>query len=246
MKTFKKILTGGLAVLFMLCADVSFSACDGSDGEPFDGSQETTFFDAIGALEQTDIQKIETVEYAGDIAPNHRDPTAYKTSALAADIEAVYTWLKSLQNALSKIDDKDVRLDGAGSKTFTIYLPENYFSISDVGRNYLKIGNDFYAQAHETPEITGETTTYRFESYSDDATLYINDEKAKDYDFDFGGLVCTESDFTQSVSPYRLSTSIGELYLHDEKHFIRNDVAYEIVGDLDFSQIFAEFPATKR
>lgn len=247
MKTFKKILTGGLAWVFMLCAGVNFSACGGSHGarDPLGSPTEIAFFDTIDGLKKTDIQKIETVEYAGSIAPHYRKPTTYKTSTLAADIEAVYTWLKKLQDGLSKIDESDAQLEGAGTKIFTIYLPENYFSIRDVGRNYLKIGENYYAQAHKTPEITGETITYRFESYFNKATLYINDEKVKDYEFDFDGLVCEERDFAQSATPYRLSANIGELYLHDKKHFTRNDVSYEIVGDLDFSEIFAEFPAAE-
>ena len=203
---------------------------------------EKSYFEIIDELQMSDIVKIETVEYAGSVAPYIREPIEYKTSTLATDIETVYTWLKSLQGTLTQIADEEAQLAGAGTKFFTIYTSQNYFTISDVGRNYLNIEGGFYEQKGETPDIIGETVTYRFESYYDEASLLINDKKAKDYTFDFDKLVCIEKNFETSGNPYKLVASIGVLQLYDEKHFIRNDIQYEIVGKFDFSQIFKDYP----
>ena len=204
---------------------------------------EKSYFEIIDELQISDIEKIETVEYAGSVAPYIREPIEYKTSILATDIETVYTWLKSLQGTLTQIADEEAQLAGAGTKIFTIYTSQNYyFTISHVGRNYLNIEGGFYEQEGNIPEIVGETVTYKFESYYDEAELYIDNEKVKEYTFDFDELVCIEKDFAANGNPYKLVASIGSLYLYDEKHFIRNDIQYEIVGKFDFSQIFKDYP----
>lgn len=197
----------------------------------------------IDGLEMSDIQRIETVKYAGSISPIYRAPVEYKTSTLAADIENVYNWLSALKENVTKIPDVDALLAGSSVTELYVYTTNNNcFKFSDVGRNYLYFYGTYYEQEGKTPEIVGETVTYKFESYYDEAQLYIDDEKVKDYTFDFDELVCIEKDFATNGNPYKLVASIGSLYLYDEKHFIRNDIQYEIVGEFDFSRIFDDFP----
>ncbi|MBO5481249.1 MAG: hypothetical protein J6A63_08695 [Clostridia bacterium] len=197
----------------------------------------------IDGLKMSDIEKIETVEYAGSVAPNIRKPIEYKTSTLETDIESVYNWLSTLKENVTKIPDEDAMLAGNSVTEMYVYTPNNNcFKVSDVGCNYLHFYGAYYEQESKMPEIVGEMVTYKFESYYDEAELYINDEKVKDYTFDFDKLICIEKDFETSGNPYKLVASIGSLYLYDEKHFIRNDIKYEIVGEFDFSQIFTDFP----
>ena len=68
---------------------------------------EKSYFEVIDKLQISDIQKIETVQYAGSVAPHMREPIEHKTSALAVDIEMVYTWLKGLQGTLTKLSDEE-------------------------------------------------------------------------------------------------------------------------------------------
>ena len=199
-------------------------------------------FTLIGGIEMSNIQKIETVKYAGSISPIDRAPVEYKTSTLATDIENVYNWLSVLKENVTKIPDVDAMLAGSSVTELYVYTTNNNcFKFSDVGRNYLHFYGTYYEQEGETPEIVGETITYKFESYYDEAGLYINDEKVKDYTFDFDELVCIEKDFETAGNPYKLVTSIGSLYLYDETHFIRNGVQYEIISEFDFSQIYEDF-----
>ena len=200
-------------------------------------------FTLIGGIEMSNIQKIETVKYAGSISPIDRAPVEYKTSTLATDIENVYNWLSVLKENVTEIPDVDAMLAGSSVTELYVYTTNNNcFKFSDVGRNYLYFYGTYYEQEGKTPEIVGETITYKFESYYDEAGLYINDEKVKDYTFDFDELVCIEKDFETSGTPYKLVTSIGSLYLYDETHFIRNGVQYEIISEFDFSQIYEDFP----
>ena len=202
-------------------------------------------FTHIGGIEMSNIQKIETVKCAGSISPIDRAPVEYKTSTLATDIENVYNWLSALKENVTKISDDEDAVLMAGNSVTDIYVyttNNNCFKVSDIGRNYLYFYGAYYAQEGKTPEIVGETVTYKFESYYDEAQLYIGDEKVKEYTFDFDKLVCIKKDFVANGTPYKLVTSIGSLYLYDETHFIRNGVQYEIISEFDFSQIFAEFP----
>lgn len=200
-------------------------------------------FFLIDGIELSDIQRIETVKYAGSISPIDRAPVEYKTSTLATDIEKVYNWVRALKENVTKIPDEDAMLDGNSVTELYVYTTNNRcFKFSDVGRNYLYFYATYYAQEGETPEIIGETVTYKFESYYDEAELYIDDGKVKDYTFNFEQLVCIKKDFETSGAPYKLVTSIGSLYLYDEKHFVRNGVQYEIISEFDFSQIYEDFP----
>lgn len=201
-------------------------------------------FKFIDGIKMSNIQKIETVKYAGSISPIDRAPVEYKTSTLATDIETVYNWLSALKENVTKIpvEDDEVLLVGNSVTEIYVYTTNNQcYKFSDVGRNYLHFYGYYYEQEGKTPEIVGETVTYKFESYYDEAELYINSEKVKDYTFDFDKLVCIEKDFETSGNPYKLVASIGSLYLYDEKHFIRNGVQYEIISEFDFSQIFKDF-----
>ena len=83
--------------------------------------------------------------------------------------------MKAIVNGkVTKLSNEEANLAGAGTNFLTIYTKEYYFTISDVGRNYLNIDGCFYSQESETPEIVGEKVSYTFESYYDDAKVYID------------------------------------------------------------------------
>ena len=200
-----------------------------------------SYFEVIDKLQISDIQKIETVQYAGSVAPYIREPIEYKTSTLATDIETVYTWLKSLQGTLTKIADEEAQLAGAGTTIFTIYTSQNYFTISDVGRNYLNIGGGFYEQKGETPEIVGEKVSYTFESYYDDAKVYIDGIQIGTADFAFEDIVCERVDAEQHARLLWMDTCIGTIDVYSSQYFGRNGATYKIISGPDFTGIINKF-----
>ena len=212
---------------------------------------EASYFEVIDELQILDIQRIETVEYAGSVAPYIREPIEYKTSTLATDIETVYTWLKSLQGTLTQIADEEAQLAGAGTKIFTIYTSQNYyFTISYVGRNYLNIEGGFYEQEGNIPEIVGETVTYKFESYYDDAKVYIDGIQIGMADFAFEDIVCERVDAEQHERLLWMDTCIGTIDVYSSQYFGRNGSTYKIISGTDFTGIinkfFASFDETTR
>ena len=205
---------------------------------------EKSYFEVIDKLQISDIQKIETVQYAGSVAPNMREPIEHKTSALAVDIETVYTWLKGLQGALTKLSDEEASLEGAGTNFLTIYTTEYYFTISDVGRNYLNVDGCFYSQESETPEIVGEKVSYTFESYYDDAKVYIDGIQIGTADFAFEDIVCECVDAEQHERLLWMDTCIGTIDVYSSQYFGRNGTTYKIISGTDFTGIINKFFAT--
>ena len=200
-----------------------------------------SYFEVIDKLQISDIQKIETIQYAGSVAPNMREPIEHKTSALAVDIEMVYTWLKGLQGALTKLSDEEASLAGAGTNFLTIYTKEYYFTISDVGRNYLNIDGCFYSQESETPEIVGEKVSYTFESYYDDAKVYIDGIQIGTADFAFEDIVCERVDAEQHERLLWMDTCIGTIDVYSSQYFGRNGSTYKIISGADFTGIINKF-----
>ena len=212
-------------------------------GQPINPTSpaEKSYFEVIDKLQISDIQKIETVQYAGSVAPNMREPIEHKTSALAVDIETVYTWLKGLQGALTKLSDEEASLEGAGTNFLTIYTTEYYFTISDVGRNYLNVDGCFYRQESETPEIVGEKVYYTFESYYDDAKVYIDGIQIGTADFAFEDIVCECVDAEQHERLLWMDTCIGTIDVYSSQYFGRNGTTYKIISGTDFTGIINKF-----
>ena len=202
---------------------------------------EKSYFEVIDKLQISDIQKIETVQYAGSVAPNMREPIEHKTSTLTVDIETVYAWLKGLQGTLTKLSNEEANLAGAGTIFLTIYTTEYYFTISDVGRNYLNVDGSFYEQESNTPKIVGETITYTFESDYDDAKVYIDGIQVGTADFAFEDIVCERVDAEPHDMLLWMDTCIGTVDVYGSQYFGRNGSTYKIISGPDFTGIINKF-----
>ena len=198
---------------------------------------EKSYFEVIDKFQISDIQKIETVQYAGSVAPNMREPIEHKTSTLTVDIETVYAWLKGLQGTLTKLSNEEANLAGSGTNFLTIYTTEYYFTISDVGRNYLNVDGSFYEQESNTPEIVGEKVSYTFESYYDDAKVYIDGIQIGTADFAFEDIVCERVDAEQHERLLWMDTCIGTIDVYSSQYFGRNGTTYKIISGTDFTGI---------
>ncbi len=207
-----------------------------------------SFFALIEKLQKSDIQKIETVEYAGSVQPNIREPITYKTSTLTTDTDAVFPWLKSLNGeTLTSLTEEEATIEGSGETDMTVYTVLGTLKIKELGRGYLRVWNNYFAQEAQQrmPDIEGETVTYKFESYSDKADIYMGilDDgiKVGKTRFSFGKMVCKLSDKTFNSEQFRLVADIGELTVYDSTHFARNGKTYEIINLQTFSQLISEF-----
>jgi hypothetical protein len=195
-------------------------------------------------LEKSDIKKVEIINYPGSIAPSERPPIEYKESTLSADIDVIYTWLKSLKGNLVEVMRNEVSAEGGGASTLIVYTDFGTFKIFEMPRG-LRIWGRYFKQKGEVrfPDIQGETITYTFDCNFNEADLYIDGEEKCVYNFEFDKITCKETaeEFT-TQQEYKLVTGIGELTLYDGKHFERNGMKYEIINEIDFSKIFEDFP----
>ena len=204
---------------------------------------EVSFFDVIDELKETDIQRVETIQYPGAVSPDLRSPIEHRISTLAEDKDAMYNWLQSLKNGLAEIPASRLP-SGNSPREVRIYTAMYYFKIIEVWADIVRIGSDYYTQTGTTPQIEGEKLAYRFGEDSKTVDLLIDNEKVKEYNIDFGKLLCIKTEFnTSGKKVYELASGIFEKYfVYDERHFIKNTVSYEIVSEYDFSQIFEDFP----
>lgn len=202
------------------------------------------FFALYENLEKSDIKKVEIINYPGCIAPSESPPIEYKESTLLDDIDVVYAWLKGLKGNLVEVMRNEVSAEGGGASTLIVYTDFGTFKIFEMPRG-LRIWGRYFKQKGEIrfPDIQGETVTYTFDCYFNEANLYIDGEEKGVYNFEFNKIMCKETaeEFT-TQQEYKLVTDIGELTLYDGKHFERNGMKYEIINEIDFSKIFEDFP----
>ena len=206
---------------------VAESTEDGGDQE--DEKLSESYFEVIGSLEISDIQKVETKAYSGSISPIHRPPVENKVSTLNTDVEAVYTWLKDLENNITPIADQE--LPGGSSVCLTVNTSLGTLVIWQNADKTLLIGENYYSQTNTMPVIAGEMVTYSFESYLNDADYFLGEVALGTVTLDFEEILCIISDEVCTEAKYKLNSDFGKLTVYDSKHFMRNGIIYEIVSD---------------
>lgn len=212
---------------------VAESTEDGGDHE--DEKLFEFYFDVIGSLKVSDIQKVEAKAYSGSIAPIHRPPIENKVSTLNTDIEAVYTWLKDLENNITPIADQE--LPGGSSVCLTVNTSLGTLVIWQNADNNLLLGENYYSQTNTMPVIKGEMVTYSFESYLNYADYFLGEVALGTVTLDFEEIICKISDEVFTEAKYKLNADFGKLTVYDSKHFMRNGVIYEIISDHSFPEL---------
>jgi len=206
-----------------------------NDGDHGDENLSEFYFDVINLLEISDIQKVETKAYSGSIAPNHRPPVENKVSTHGTDIGAVYTWLKNLENNITPIADQEI--SGGSSVCLSVYTSLGVLNIWQDSDKNLLIGEDYYSQTNTMPVIAGETVTYSFDSYHNDADYLLGEVALGTVTLDFEEIICKISDEVFTEVKYKINVDFGKLTVYDSKHFMRNGVIYEIVSDHSFPEL---------
>ncbi len=152
-----------------------------------------------------------------------------------------------LENPASEIDFETTYYIKTCEQTYTFVLQTRYSG----GRPYqgLVVNGKFYRICGD--ELFFHTPSGYFYAFSEDAEvkLFIDNEYVKSYDNLIENLLFkVKASATETSSEYMLKVGEKTLILLDEKHFIyqylNNDEYFEIIGDVDFSEIFEENPLT--
>ena len=197
------------------------------------------YFDVIATLDISDIKSVKSAKYAGSSSPQYRAPVEHKASALDTDIEAVFTWLKGLENNITPYTGE--LSDGGSSVCLTVYTSVGTLVLWEDADGYLLMGENYYSQNYGMPMLEGETVTYTFESYYDDAKVYLDGIQIGMADFAFEDIVCERVDAEQHERLLWMDTCIGTIDVYSSQYFGRNGATYKIISGPDFTGIINKF-----
>ena len=197
------------------------------------------YFDVIATLDISDIKSVKSAKYAGSSSPQYRAPVEHKASTLDTDIEAVFTWLKGLENNITPYTGE--LSDGGSSVCLTVYTSVGTLVLWEDADGYLLMGENYYSQNYEMPMLEGETVTYTFESYYDDAKVYTDGIQIGTADFAFEDIVCERVDAEQHERLLWMDTCIGTIDVYSSQYFGRNGATYKIISGPDFTGIINKF-----
>ena len=133
-------------------------------------------------------------------------------------------------------------------QTYTVVLQKGWTE-DEVCQGFAVDGNFYriYAEKELNPYLNGDSY-YALEKNEEGAKFFIGDEYNKSYNDLLDKILFTfDYHYEETSSDYVLTFGENILILLDEKHFIWQIPIYgqqycEIVGDVDFSQIFEEYP----
>ena len=197
------------------------------------------YFDVIATLDISDIKSVKSTKYAGSASPQYRAPVEHKSSTLNADIEAVYTWLKGLENNITLYTGE--LSDGGSSLCLTVYTSVGTLVLWESAEGLLLMGENYYSQNHKMPVLNAENVTYTFESYFDDAKVYIDGIQIGTADFAFEDIICERVDAEPNERMFWMDTCIGTVDVFGAHYFTRGTTTYKIIGGPDFSGIISKF-----
>ena len=164
-----------------------------------------------------------------------------------AVIEGIITNLRQL--TFREVAAQDAQMDGGGYYALTIITETDVYEIA-VNNGYVCVDGKYYVPNQSFPEIVNGDTMYQFITYMDTNVLWVNGEIEKQYDDIIGKIIFKATDLQPSMTGNKFVLHDGTdgilLYLEDEKHFwlenpSSNGCLWEIVGEVNFSEIFEEF-----
>lgn len=197
------------------------------------------YFDVIATLDISDIKSVKSAKYAGSTSPQYRAPIEHKVGTLNADIEAVFTWLKGLENNITPYTGE--LSDGGSSVCLTVYTSVGTLVFWEDADGYLIMGENYYCQNNRIPVLEGETLTYTFESYYDNTKVYIDGIQVGTADFAFKDIVCERVDAEPQQRLFWMDTCIGTVDVYSSQYFERNGEIYKIISGPDFSGIINKY-----
>lgn len=198
------------------------------------------FFPWIDSLTEENVtMAIKREEIAGLAPGSHA--YIFKTTN-EQELQSIVWFLQGLR--LKKTDPVDV--DGGLIETLTVCLgAEKEFSISYYCGLIEVDGATYLPYATIPGFIPDEGELYGFITYGTEMELYQNGDLIKTYEDILGKIIFKKANlpFDDNDKKYVLyGLKMDAVYLLNERTFSFNGACFEIVGDLDFTHIFKDFP----
>ncbi len=209
--------------------------------------------DLMGYL-RTTADKVTLRKYPGSLAPGTTFITTI-TSSAQEDIDTVLEYISEL--TLTEISASEGEVAGGGATVLTFYTSQgDAYTLSEGAKKYHYRNRKYYVANVSIPEFSSGEITYNFLSYSQECQLFIDSIFVAEYHIPFETMelkeLSSENGFNEAYFDaldrgYVIKFDAGELRV-----FSANLVGYksgrengeeryfEIVGNVDFAEIFTE------
>lgn len=173
-------------------------------------------------------------------------------------LEEFYNLLLNSQSIVSEVKFDYIHYQmtyhiKTSEQTYTLVLQDGY-SVDNGGYKCFVVNGQYYRICSEKRLATYfiENAFYALDKGVEDVKFFIGNQHIKSYDNLLENILFVDDvDYEKSSSKYVLKIGESTLTLLDEKHFIfqgymglayYDNRYFEIVGDVDFSVIFEEYP----
>lgn len=196
----------------------------------------------INYLQAENVASLKVRSYNGSVGPNGFIETKVTTDQ--TEIGKMLDHLKKL--TYKQVSAEEAMICGGYTVeyTFTNTLGQTYGYSRYAG--YYNQGEKYYKPSTSEPQLVWEKEYYSFQYYQFDVDLYVNGEYAKTYDNFLPEIDFVYTDEIPEYPPkkYVIYHDGPDIYILNEKYFYfeGREVVCKIVGEKDFSEIFAEYP----
>lgn len=225
--------------------DSSLSDGSSSASEGYQTVEAKALFPWIETLTAENVTSLKQ-QYGGSGVPGAI--ATVKTSTDENEIENMLTYLNGL--TFTEISESEGQLEGGSNTYLTITTAENTYTLREYSK-ILSLDGQYYRYSAYIPKFTTGETAYCFAELYGEALLLVDGTEKKNYgDLAEKLLFVEKEDLTGfTYTGYNLEIAGITLLISDAKTFgvLRREddtvtTAYTIVGETDFSQIFADYP----
>ena len=187
-----------------------------------------------------DIKEVEWINYRGSIAPGALQDTKFSNDR--EDISNIFNYFKNLKLELVDLDQLEQIKPGYAPKYYSFVTEDEIYY---VYLNYYFVKYEAaYTVDFDVPEMEHAVEAYNILDHFGNHEVYFttkNDPWVLDVMTYLGDLMIVEYD---NNNKYHMSDEIYidfdgiKIRIIDEKHFEYNQKYYEIIGTIDFSEIY--------
>ena len=210
------------------------------DNEPKQERKLSDWYKFLNTVNVEDIQEVQWINYRGSIAPGALQDTKFSNDE--TDISNIFNYFKNLKLELTEPDQIEEIEPGYAPKYYAFVTEDEIYYI--YLNSYFNKNSAFYTIDYKVPEITNAIAANNILDHSAKHNVYFttkSDPWVLDEISYLGDLMISEYD---NDTKYHMS---DELYIDfngikiriiDEKHFEYGQKYYEIIGIVDFSEIY--------
>lgn len=195
----------------------------------------------IGTLEHEFISVTQIHEYYGVAPGNFKDVVRSESET---DKAAMLAFLKN--HSLVQVSEREAQISGGGGVTMEFETESGVYTLTRAN-GFFHIDGKYYKSKTPVPELTDGEDCHAFVTYTGTAILRIDGVTMRGYvglidEIYFRPLEGVEIEMPEGPSYELVFDLEGKIALVGITWFHYDGNLYEVVGGVDFSQIFVDYP----